>query len=70
MPGASLGSTDHEDPIQLMGRVGRYDMDLFPQKIGEGQFSKAYVCWSKEDSSQRYALKAPPPLSSWLFFNA
>ena len=34
-------------------------MDLFPQKIGEGQFSKAYVCWSKEDSSQRYALKVP-----------
>ena len=38
---------------------GRYETDLFPQKIGEGQFSKAYVCWSKGDSSQRYALKVP-----------
>ncbi|CAE7739464.1 CaMKI, partial [Symbiodinium pilosum] len=40
---------------------GRYETDLFPQKIGEGQFSKAYVCWSKGDSSQRYALKVFTP---------
>ena len=31
---------------------------MFPRKLGEGQFSKAYTCWNK-NSSQRLALKAP-----------
>eukprot|EP00439_Symbiodinium_sp_Y106_P063473 s1736_g9.t2 len=54
--GHSLLGGDDESSLNA-----RYDMDLFPQKIGEGQFSKAYVCWSKEDSSQRYALKVFTP---------
>eukprot|EP00435_Cladocopium_sp_Y103_P020004 s1644_g4.t2 len=35
----------------------RYQTDMFPRKLGEGQFSKAYVCWNKNKSSQCYALK-------------
>eukprot|EP00434_Breviolum_minutum_P037333 symbB.v1.2.033101.t1/scaffold4066.1/size45319/1 len=35
----------------------RYQTDIFPQKLGEGQFSKAYVCWNKSKSSQSFALK-------------
>ncbi|CAE7359269.1 CAMK4 [Symbiodinium sp. CCMP2456] len=56
LAGHSLLGGDDESSLNA-----RYDMDLFPQKIGEGQFSKAYVCWSKEDSSQRYALKVFTP---------
>ncbi|CAJ1402484.1 unnamed protein product [Effrenium voratum] len=36
--------------------AARYETDLFPQKLGEGQFSSAYVCWNK-NSAERFALK-------------
>eukprot|EP00913_Durusdinium_trenchii_P032782 g30688.t1 len=47
---------------QLLGDEGesslgsRYETEMFPRKLGEGQFSKAYTCWNK-NSSQRLALK-------------
>eukprot|EP00927_Polykrikos_kofoidii_P020404 TRINITY_DN19669_c0_g1_i1.p1 TRINITY_DN19669_c0_g1~~TRINITY_DN19669_c0_g1_i1.p1 ORF type:complete len:320 (-),score=70.65 TRINITY_DN19669_c0_g1_i1:98-1057(-) len=34
-----------------------YETHMFPQKIGEGMFSKTFVCWKRGQGETRFALK-------------
>jgi len=50
--GSPLGLEDGDGSI-----AGQYEMHMFPQRIGQGMFSKTYVCWRRGHTDDRYALK-------------
>jgi len=47
-----LGPDDNEGSLKA-----KYELGMFPKRLGQGQFSKAYECSSRDSHEEAYALK-------------